>query len=226
MRHLPTLEQGAGDGKGYGMTRTSRLAASILASVLLTASAVAGPLGTDPTGIPGFTGTVAFSASDGQTSLLIDLDFAVFEPGVYPDDGIAGDDPSDGTDYVYAYQGFNTGAIGDAVLTTFSVGLASGSGAANVGDDPLHELTGGLSPDSAQLFADSAKFDYEPPQLPPGEWSTVLLFTSPNPPTFGDASVINGGLADQQSVPVPLPEPTTLVLLTVVAAAARRRRAI
>ena len=56
--------------------------------VLLVSTALGGPLAEDSTSISGYTGTVSFNASD---VLLVDLDYAVFEPGVYPDDGINGD---------------------------------------------------------------------------------------------------------------------------------------
>lgn len=178
----------------------------------------AGPLAEDPNGMPGFTGFVSFDA-DGQ--LLVDLDFAVFEPGNYPDDLVGGDDPSDGTEYVYAYQAFNESA--SEPLTTVSVGLLDFSEAANAMGDPLHDLTGGVNPLSS-LVQETSVLTLFIPQILADDFSSVFLFTSPFGPTYMPASVLNGGLSDQQMAPSPIPEPATLGLLALGAMAVVIRR--
>lgn len=185
--------------------------------------AVAGPLATDPSAFA--SGTANFSATGDSGSLLVDLDFAVFEPGVYPDDGVLGNDPSNGSEWVYAYQGFNVGGAGDKVFSTVTIGLIENSLAGNDGDDPLHVMLGGIGPIVTFIGVDSVVYNFSP-QVTPGEFSTVLLFTSPNEPSLdGSASVINGGLSDTQSgIPTPVPEPAMLVLMGLAGLAVVRRR--
>ena len=167
----------------------------------------AGPLATDPTAMPGFTGTVSFNAA-GQ--LLVDLDHAVFEPGIYPNDGVNGNDPSNGTEYVYAYQAY---VLGSVSLTSTTVGLLPGSGAGNAMADPLHVQTGGIEPLFSSVGSSSVLTAFNP-VVGGGDYSSVYLFTSPNPPTWVSASVVGGGLSDQQLAPSPIPEPGSLALLS------------
>jgi len=191
--------------------------------LLPTSVALAGPLAFDPTGIPQFTGSVAFNASN---QLLVDLDYAVFAPGVYPDDGVNGDDPSNGAEYVYAYQAFNRTASTRA-LTTVSVGLVNDqTGAHNAVPDPLHVLTGGVLPSSMEvnLVSLSVITRFLNPPVPAGGYSSVFLFTSPNRPTYMTTSVLSGGLVDTQMAPSPLPEPATFGLLALGGLVVLRRR--
>jgi len=179
-----------------------------VALVLMTSATFGGPLASDPNAMAGWKGTVSFVP---PSAWQVDMDYAVFAPGNYPDDLVNGDDPSNGTEYVYAYQAFNVSASGPA--TTVSIGLLGGSGAGNAGDDPLHVQTGGVSPTSSVVLLDSVVTSFTSPQLLPGQHSTVFLFTSLNSPTWMSASVSNAGQSDQQSLPSPLPEPSSLVLL-------------
>lgn len=183
-------------------------------------SALAGPLGVDPDGIPAFTGTTVFHATDGVEHLFADVDYAVFAPGDF-----SGADPSGGTDYVYAYQAYNTGGMDDVSLSAVTVGLAPGAVAADAGDDPAYPMVGGVSPNLAAVLADSVGFFFDDPRVFPGEFSTVVLFTSPDAPMMGVGSVIDGGLSDQQTLPTPVPEPGTLLLLIGLGAAGALRRA-
>jgi MYXO-CTERM domain-containing protein len=188
-------------------------------SVLLVGSAFAGPLALDATSIPAFTGTANFNSDN---ALVVDLDYAVFDPGVYPDDGVNGDDPSDGAEYVYAYQAFVQ--ANSEAASTLSIGLVGGSGAGNAAADALHVLTGGDTPDTVSIMSASVLYLFVPDQLDAGEHSSVLLFTSPNPPQMGPASVLNSGRSDQQTAPTPVPEPGTLGLLALAGLAVLRRR--
>ena len=178
---------------------------------LLAASVVlAGPLASDPNAIADFTGSVTFNAAG---KLIVDLDYAVFEPGRYPDDGVTGDDPSDGTEYVYAYQAF-VSPDSTHPLTAVSIGLADGHGVSGptVGD-PLHEQTGGIDVFMSALLPNSVVTlfgDGDPAHPPvwPGEYSVVFVYTSPNPPTWASAVATGAGFTNQQLVPSPIPEPT------------------
>ncbi len=86
----------------------------------------------------------------------------------------------------------------------------------------MHVLTGGVAPALSSLNPESVFWTFSP-QVPAGGWSEVLIYTSLNPPVFGEGSVINQGLSDQGSVPIPVPEPSTLILLMGGLAALRRR---
>lgn len=190
----------------------------VVVLALVASTALAGPLGSDPAGLEGFTGSVSFNADD---ILLVDLDYAVFAPGNYPDDGVNGNDPSDGSEYVYAYQAFNVSS--SEPLTSITVGLAEDSGAGNAGWDPLHEMVGGVNPLVSNILSTSFVTTWVP-QILAGQFSSVFLFTSPNPPTFAPTSVQNGGHVDQQMAPSPLPEPGTLGFFGLASLIAFRRR--
>jgi hypothetical protein len=164
---------------------------------------LAGPLADDPLAIPEFQGTAHFNSNE---ILKVDVDFAVFSPGTYPDDAIHGEDPSDGAEFVYAYQVFNVSATRD--LTTLSITLDACTGAHHLQTDPLYALTGGKDPVILALLPDSVIVDYLGDALPAGGYSTVFLFASPNPPTMVPASVLDGGQSDIQLLPVPQPGPT------------------
>jgi hypothetical protein len=186
------------------LTRTSCTVAATL--MIVAATAAAGPLRVDPNGLPGYTGNVYFNADD---RLHVELDYAVFAPSVYPLTG----DPSDGDQYVYAYQAFNISAAQG--LTAVTIGLLEDSGAGNMAADATYAALGGVMPTMFSLHDSSAVFRFLAPQVPAGGHSTVFLFTSPNPPTYAAASVSGGGYSDQLIAPSPIPEPTTCLPLVV-----------
>ena len=194
--------------------------ATVISTLLVAVSSVqAGPLGVDPAGIPAFTGTAAFNATDGGVSLLVDVDYAVFEPGAF-----TGADPSGGADYVYAYQAFNIGGGDATVMSGLTVGVVPGLVTpGSAGDDAGYPMAGGISPSLAAVGVDSVLYTFVTPQIAPSEYSSVVFFTSPVAPVWGVGSVIDGGLSDQQPVPT-VPEPTTLGLLGMAGLALLRRR--
>jgi len=204
------------------MIRLSGIAAIGLAGVL-TSGALAGPLAVDPLALPGFHGTIAFN--DGV--LNVNVDYAVYAPGAY---GVG--DPSGGTRFVYAYQGFNASTT--RPFSNISVGLADTSVVFNGGFDPGHALTGGVVP----LFTDSQAGSGFPSssfrsifqnagtftKVNPGQYSEVVLFTSTAPPQFYSSSVIDEGQQVQHALPSPIPAPASLALCVLGGASFLRRR--
>lgn len=204
------------------MTRLTGIAAIGLAGVL-TGPALAGPLAIDPTALPGFHGTVSFN--DGV--LNVNVDYAVYAPGAY-----GPGDPSGGTRFVYAYQGFNVSTT--RPFSNLSVGLQDASVAFDGGFDPGHPLVGGVIPlfqDSRagsnfpassfrSIFQNSGPFT----KVNPGQYTQVLLFTSTAPPQFYSSSVIDEGEQVQQTLPSPIPAPASLVVCVLGGATFLRRR--
>ncbi|MGC9455547.1 MAG: PEP-CTERM sorting domain-containing protein [Phycisphaerae bacterium] len=150
------------------------------------------------------------------------VDYAVYAPNQYPGEH---EDKSDS--YIYAYQIFND-ATSEVPLSSFSVGLDAGSGAANPGDDGSYGVAGGEAPLLAYLVGDPpssvswAGFDTSPE-----EYSTVLLYSSPYGYQWKSATLADGGEGVTKQLPSPVPEPLTTSLLAaggMLALLSRRRR--
>ncbi|MEZ6192665.1 MAG: PEP-CTERM sorting domain-containing protein [Phycisphaerales bacterium] len=140
------------------------------------------------------------------------MDYAVFAPGAF---GVAfpGQDPSNGSDYVYAYQINNLpGTIPAATaISQFTVGLD--------GDEPLG-ATGFVSgigitiPSSTGYVGSgptSVAFDFAA-NIPFDGTSAILIFTSAAAPEL-DTATVHAAWADTHLLPSPSPEPATLGLL-------------
>jgi len=187
-------------------------------------------------------GTVPFAASNVIGNLAINVDYAVYAPGAFSTSTALGNptDPSNGSQYVYAYQLWNN-AGGSLALSAFSVGFADAKDSdgategsnklpANIGYYNIPSDTG--VPPSGQAFvppsgiAGSADWTYSP-GLQVGSHSNVLIYTSPYPPET-DTATVQGGITDTQRLPSPVPEPATGLLLGAAVAfllAVRVRRA-
>jgi hypothetical protein len=169
-------------------------------------------------GISAYSGTTAFSFSQGTSILNVNVEYAVFAPGQY-----AGSDTSGGTDYIYAYQIFSDSSSTVAV-DFFSVGIISGSSINTVYTDSTYGTLGGVNP-FAFNFPQSAGYIFTPAALNPGQYSTVLLFSSDYAPTMGFGTVSSGGLGGMCALPTPaVPEPMTIALLIPAIAALRNRK--
>ena len=193
----------------------------------LCSSAWAVSLATDGNAMPAWQGTQVWDVIDGGLRLNARVEYAVYAPGAY---GSSGVDPSGDDDYVYAYQIFNDLA-GNQLVSAFQVGIALDpvlpALPGNIGADSTSGVPGGLTPafytfvgaapSSADwYFADVAPYSVINPP-PANEYSEVLLFTSPNGPQMGSATLLNSGIGGIELVPSPLadpiPEPATMGLI-------------
>ncbi|MBN1588871.1 MAG: hypothetical protein JW888_05095 [Pirellulales bacterium] len=210
------------DGKGFVCLVVATLAAVMLMAPL----AVAGPLAADSNAMPGWHGTQFFAGSYwgmGMSPFFnADVDYAVYAPGQF-EVTFDGADPSEGVDYVYAYQIFHVGPGTDEPLLQFSVGL---DGIAAEGAGVITDFGAGQAPTSASFSTSgnnpptSAVWYYDSPMsLAPGCQSNILLFTSSAPPEW-DTSTLRGtnSTAKTELLPSPgVPEPAMLILIIAAA---------
>ena len=162
--------------------------------------------------IPAFTGTQAFVNSFSGFTVNATVDYAVFAPGAF---GVAfpGQDPSSGTDYVYAYQITNSDTPDATAVSTFTVGLD--------GDEPLGAIgfydPAALVDPTASAYVGSgptsAAWDFTAPGvIPVNSESAILLFTSSAAPEW-HASTVSGAWSSTHELPSPTPEPAALGLV-------------
>lgn len=164
------------------------------------------------------SGSQVFEATDGAKILRVEVQYAVYYIGDYP-----GKDPSNGTEYVYAYQIFNDIDTQSTSVSSFTVGISAESEcrSAVIGYDRDYMDPGdeGVTPTLFAITEDSAvwTFLYDTVSAP-DEYSKVLFFASPCPPGEGTASVQDGGLSDFEPIPVPMiiPEPITILWLGLI----------
>ena len=182
----------------------------------------AGPLPFDPNALAGYKGdTGTLTTTLGGLSISMDLQYAVYAPGAFDLSFGAGADPSAGSQYVYAYQFYNTGTVaaGGFAFSGVSVNLLLGNQAANIEALPLTYGNYGQLPVSASfagLPPTSARWSYTTANLPLGAQSQILLFTSPHGPTRSTAQATGGlGVTTDENhlVPTPVPEPLGSVLV-------------
>ena len=171
-------------------------------TLVVAAPADAGVLETDSAAIVGWHGKKDFQNNifpSPTYDFFAKVDYAVYAPGqmANSDHFDASDDPSGGTEYVYAYQIFNTGQ--DTLpITELSVGLNNDEVVANQQSlpDPLGPPShvpddmsfqgAGPTYDSAWWFFDKDKGN-DIPVGDPDPKSEILIFTSPSGPEWGSA---------------------------------------
>jgi hypothetical protein len=169
--------------------------------------------------LPGFTGMREFRATySNGTHLDVNVEFAVFAPNntdlmLNSFAGLAAPSTSQ---YLYAFQlkSLNSSTVPLSRLTIDLPALANVTG---VG---YSAIEGVRNASSATLRPEYLRFNFTSgKQLGRGESSYFLLFSSPNAPTWANASIIDGGTSQTvpNGLPAPSPVPTpTAVLLGVI----------
>jgi len=154
--------------------------------------------------------------------LDVKVEYAVFAPGQFNVAFGAGADPSNGSEFVYAYEVTNTGATVNVSrnMSGVTVALLPTASASNIGFLPLLNGNYGQVPNNSSFGgtpASSARWNFTSPTLALGGITQVLLFTSPKGPTLASASALGGGIQGTTTVPnfvpTPIPEPSSFILL-------------
>ena len=165
-----------------------------------------------------------------------DIEYCVYAPGSFDTSWGEDSDPSGDQHYVYAYQIFNnlnpypTNPAGSTMLPQqdFVNKLTIGTRGEDeqvadndLADSYVDDVTGDRPPTIHRIPIDRRSVIWEfggAEYIDYGHVSEVLLFTSPAPPEWDQASLI-GRVSTRHDLPSPAPEPGTLVLLSVAVAA-------
>jgi hypothetical protein len=202
------------------------LASILMAPGILIAEFIS--LATDPNALPNWQGTLNLNGTspDGTKNIHVNIDYAVYTPTTDPVGGnfnstFPGQDPSNGSKYVYAYQLFNIGTTGDAKIMSFTVGLDGDiyESPANINSFNNPNLPLGVTPLNMQLSGSpptSAIWNYTMSNIGLGGRSKILMFTSPRGPEWDFSSIIGTSATGATGyLPSPVPEPATLLILGV-----------
>ena len=194
----------------------------LLAFVLTASCAFALPTGSlvDWTGSKDFS----FAGSDGRM-ISGRVDFAVYAPSSFP---LV---PAE-SGYVYAYQIFSD-TCSDKGISSFSLAMSQNADAVSIGFDDT--FSPGIDPSFSffsptQTAPDSADFLFLPKTnfaglINPSDNSAILYFISMNAPTDGFGHLDGGGVGGTvESLPTPVPEPTTLALMSLSMAFILRKK--
>jgi hypothetical protein len=163
----------------------------------------------DSAAMTGFKNKTSFNITMSGSVLNVDVEYAVYSPGDYP-----GDDRTDDSEYIYAYQILNS-TQSNVAVDFFSVGILSGSSIDFIYIDTGYGTPGGIRPIE---FPHSAGYVFIRDALNPGQWSDVLIFSSTYSPTIGFGTVSGGGLSGMGSgmgsLATPsVPEPATILFI-------------
>ena len=204
-----------------------------MVAVLLAAGAATAGIGTDLNGMPGWHEEIRLAGPmPGFFEVLaIDVEYCVYAPGQF-EISFPGLDPTDGTDYIYAYQIYNdldphpsagTGEDPDYV-SRFSVGLDTDE----LADNGSYLSGTGIAPDDVDVLTPAstqAGWNFTLGQMAYPSVSAILLFSSPYGPEL-DRTTVSGWQTASGWLPSPVPEPATLTLMAVGAAwlSQRKRR--
>jgi hypothetical protein len=192
-------------------------------STLLAGTALAGPLASDGNALPGWQGTQPFNGAIATNHLNATVDYAVYSPGAFGSSlalGLpAASDPSGGTEFVYAYEIFDTPASNVAV-NALTVALDPGV-ISNLNHIGSAAIVPGVTPSPPPAFSldaflvpQSAAFTFNNPQIAVSGNSIILLFTSPFGPQNLSATLGGGHSVNAVALlPSPkVPEPASIVL--------------
>jgi hypothetical protein len=216
------------------LQRSGRRDAAILMiglalSLIAAAETRAGLLPSDGYALSGFhssTTTLTRTGSGGKV-FNFHIEYAVYEKDQFAasmlnnPNLVAGQIPSDGNQYVYAYEVFNEESS-NCVATQLSVGLDSYTQSASIGIVG----DGGEAPSGTTILNNSAVWYFAAASnavISPNNHSEILIFTSPFGPKWRNATIGNSAGAplttpSSNYVPSPVPEPATLLLLAITGA--------
>jgi hypothetical protein len=210
----------------------------ILSIAILSLPTVAwgGLISGDTYAIDGWHGTLQWTGTTNPAypplkSLYANIDYAVYAPGDFAKTFTGWTDPSDGDQYVYAYQLFNdahTPASDDAAIRTFSMGIHSGEQIADVYYGTIDDAGTTLdktptswvwsgTPTATSIIG---SFNTSSNRITVGTRSVILYFTSEYGPTWDHTNMIGypyacTDQANQFYLPAPVPEPGTLAILAI-----------
>lgn len=208
----------------------------LIALACLSASGFAGPLsitnramndglGPDLGRWRGSVNVSGLSPSGGNSYSAI-VEWAAFAPGRFAlylnDEGLAGPDPSGGTDVVYAYQVTSViGAVPGISSLTVGIGALDARGFV-VAPASVSAGVGTVLPNGGGDAGTSMGWTFTTNPLNVGEVSGLLVFTSPFAPELDNISLRAGaaigfvidGVASPSTRTVPdiVPEPTSLLM--------------
>lgn len=206
-------------------------AVGLVVMLACTSAAMGGVLSNDPNAyydaMTDWHGTQPFDYSKTYGSftfaLEVNVDYAVYAPGSFAASFGTANDPSDGTQYVYAYQLLNNQG-GNLPVQSFSVGFANSQNGPTLPQNIGFVLTdSGATPYTSATITggnnpQSAYYNFTNQNVPAGTgYSDILIYTSPNPPQWETGSIISGSFGASASLPSPVPEPATGALLAVAA---------
>jgi len=167
------------------------------------------PLDSDTSAISGWYGSQSFSGSGYGCTFDGEVDYAVYAPGTY-----GGSLTFSGDHYVYAYQLFNDN-ISNVVIDTFQMGKLAAVPVASAISDHFYSVPGGIASGPQYIMSENVLYLFMAQSVGAGQYSTVLLFSSPSMPTWG-AGVVSGGVTGGvvvDNLPTPIPEPATVMIL-------------
>jgi hypothetical protein len=187
--------------------------------------------------IPGWFDTKIVQFQEESNGKFVDgsVDYAVYAPGQF-NLSFPGKDPSNGTQYVYRYQLYNNAVTSSDYIKKLTVGLAGITNAANckwIDPDPPYASGGAVPTLQVALIGTpnptSAVWSYKASApLNPGNYSKMLIFTSPYEPTsrlstiYSQSTIahwVDGGGNQynwwEGQLPSPIPEPTSFCSLLI-----------
>jgi hypothetical protein len=200
------------------------ISAAVAGGLLLPATAHAGLLASDANAELGWHDTKPYIGNPFPfltDKIIGNMDYAVYRPGKF-DLSFPDQDPSEGAEYVYAYQFFCDPTSTDKVVT-LTVGLDGDETPSDImwiEEDP--DNPSGVEPDmywfGGTVNPTSALWSFDA-GVSSSEKSKILIFTSPFGPQKDLATLSGESSAktwlESDGLPSPVPEPLTLLSLAI-----------